>query len=284
MAGVTPGVPHEVAPGVRCLLAPNPGMMTGPGTNTYLLGEREVVVIDPGPAMPAHLDAILAAVTETGGTLAAIWLTHAHPDHASAVRTLQDHTGAPLFAWPTPNSTYAGRIAGLTAPERALADGDRLSVEGEAYEVLHAPGHASDHVVFWRPTDGVLFTGDVIVGLGTVVIAPPDGDLLAYLATLRRLAALRPSLLLPGHGAPMLEAVAKLEGYIAHRLAREAQIVERMRAGLGTVAAIVADIYAEVDPRLHPVAEMQVHGHLLKLVTEGRAEKRNGRWVLQEEA
>lgn len=277
---MTPGLPHVVAPGVRCLLAPNPGMMTGPGTNTYLLGEREVVVVDPGPAMPAHLDAILAAVAARGGRLAAIWLTHAHPDHASAVRALQDRTGAPLLAWPTPNSTYAGRIAGLTTPERALADGDRLTVEGEIYEVLHAPGHASDHVVFWRPSDGVLFTGDVIVGLGTVVIAPPDGDLLAYLATLRRLAALAPHLLLPGHGEPMPEAVAKLEGYIAHRLAREAQIVARLQAGLGTVAAIVADIYREVDPRLHPVAEMQVHGHLLKLVAEGRAEKRDGRWVL----
>lgn len=284
MAGVTPGLPHEVAPGVRCLLAPNPGMMTGPGTNTYLLGEREVVVIDPGPAMPAHLDAILAAVAAKGGRLSAIWLTHAHPDHASAVRALQDRTGAPLLAWPTPNSTYAGRIPGLSAPERALADGDRLSVAGEAYEVLHAPGHASDHVVFYRPSDGVLFTGDVIVGLGTVVIAPPDGDLLAYLATLRRLAHLNPKLLLPGHGEPMPDAVARLEGYIAHRLAREAQIIERLKAGLGTVAAIVADIYREVDPRLHPVAEMQVHGHLLKLVAEGRAEKRDGRWLLLDEA
>jgi glyoxylase-like metal-dependent hydrolase (beta-lactamase superfamily II) len=281
---VTPGLPLEVAPGVRCLLAPNPGMMTGPGTNTYLLGTREVVVIDPGPAMPAHLDAILDAVAAQGGTLSAIWLTHAHPDHASAVRALQDRTGAPLFAWPTPNSTYAGRIPGLKAPARALADGDRLMVEGEAYEVLHAPGHASDHVVFWRPSDGVLFTGDVIVGLGTVVIAPPDGDLLAYLATLRRLADLAPSLLLPGHGEPMPDAVARLEGYIAHRLAREAQIVARMRAGLGTVAEIVADIYREVDPRLHPVAEMQVHGHMLKLVAEGRAEKQSGRWVLLDEA
>lgn len=284
MAGVTPGLPHEVAANVRCLLAPNPGMMTGPGTNTYLLGEREVIVIDPGPAMPAHLDAILTAVAERGGRLSAIWLTHAHPDHASAVRELQDRTGAPLLAWPTPNSTYVGRIPGLSAPERALADGDRLSVEGEAYEVLHAPGHASDHVVFYRPTDGVLFTGDVIVGLGTVVIAPPDGDLLAYLATLKRLADLRPSLLLPGHGEPMPDAVARLEGYIAHRLAREAQIIERMKTGLGTVSAIVADIYREVDPRLHPVAEMQVHGHLLKLVAEGRAAKRDGRWVLLDEA
>lgn len=278
MEAVTPGVPRAIAPGVRVLLAPNPGMMTGPGTNTYLVGEREVVVIDPGPAMPEHLDAILAAVGP--GRLVGIWLTHAHPDHASAVHAIQARTGAPLWAWPTPNSTYAGRIPGLEAPAHALADGDRLTVEGETYQVLHAPGHASDHVVFFRPSDGLLFTGDVVVGFGTVVIAPPDGDLKAYLATLARLEGLAPRLIAPGHGEPIPEAVAKIREYIQHRLAREAQILDRLAAGDDTLDALVASIYQHVDARLHPVARLQVHGHLLKLAAEGRVRETDGAWRL----
>jgi glyoxylase-like metal-dependent hydrolase (beta-lactamase superfamily II) len=275
---LTPGVPKAIAPGVRCLLAPNPGMMTGPGTNTFLLGDADVVVIDPGPAMPAHLDAILGAIGE--GQLVGIWLTHAHPDHATAVKSLQDRTGAPLLAWPTPNVTYQGRIPGLHAPERALADGDRLTVEGETYEVLHAPGHASDHVVFLRASDGLLFTGDVIVGFGTVVIAPPDGNLKAYMATLERLAALKPRLIAPGHGEPIPDAVARIEGTIRHRLAREAQIVARLAEGFTSIDALVADIYQDVDPRLHPVAKMQVHGHLSKLADDGRVREEAGAWRL----
>jgi glyoxylase-like metal-dependent hydrolase (beta-lactamase superfamily II) len=276
--GVTPGVPREVAPGIRCLLAPNPGMMTGPGTNTYLIGDREVVVVDPGPGMDEHVEAILTAVGE--GRLVGIWLTHAHPDHASAVKELQDRTGAPLWAWPTPNTTYEGRIPGMHAPEHALADGDRLVVEAQSYQVLHAPGHASDHVVFFRESDGVLFTGDVVVGFGTVVIAPPDGDLQAYLATLSRLSALQPAIILPGHGDPIPEAVAKIDEYIRHRLAREAQIVAQLTQGDQTMDALVAAIYQHIDARLRPVARMQVHGHLLKLAAEGRAQEADGAWRL----
>lgn len=265
---------EEVAPGIRRLLAPNPGLMTGPGTNTYLVGSEEVAVVDPGPFSADHLGALRAAVG--GGRIASVWLTHAHPDHATGVRALQEVTSARLAAWPTPNPTYA--IPGLEAPELPLADGMPLTVDGQRFEVLYTPGHASDHVCFFRPADRVLFTGDVVVGRGTVVIAPPDGDMAVYLATLERLRALGASLMLPGHGDPIRDPAARVEEYVTHRREREAQVLDCVGRGLGAVAAIVACLYANVDARLHPVAAQQVLAHLLKLQAEGRVAEVDGRW------
>jgi glyoxylase-like metal-dependent hydrolase (beta-lactamase superfamily II) len=259
--------------GIRRVLAPNPGMMTGPGTNTYLVGEREIAVIDPGPNIAAHLEAIQ---TQAGAPITQIWLTHAHPDHATAVHALREATGAALMAWPVPNPTYA--IPSLPAPDRALADGDDITLDGEHYQVLHCPGHASDHLCFFRPADGALFTGDVVVGLGTVVIAPPDGDLAQYLVSLERLLALPATVILPGHGDPITAPQAKLQEYIDHRLAREAQVLAGLAAGPTTIGALVASIYAAVDPRVHPVAAQQVHGHLVKLEAEGKVARQGEAW------
>jgi glyoxylase-like metal-dependent hydrolase (beta-lactamase superfamily II) len=250
-------------------------MMTGPGTNTYLVGERELAVVDPGPAIASHLEAIQA---QAGAPIAQIWLTHAHPDHATAVHALQAATGAVLLAWPTPNPTYA--IPDLPRPDRALADGDDVTLDGEHYQVLHCPGHASDHVCFFRTADRALFTGDVVVGLGTVVIAPPDGDLRQYLASLERLLALDARVILPGHGDPIEDPRAKLREYIDHRLARERQVLEGLGRGLETIDALVAEIYAAVDKRVHPVAAQQVHGHLLKLLADGTVRRNGERWPL----
>lgn len=274
-AAPTPGVADAIAPGVRRLLAPNPGMMTGPGTNTWLLGDREVVVVDPGPAIPAHLAAIRAAAGDA--PIVGVWLTHAHPDHANAVGALVAATGAAYAAWPTPAPTYA--IPALPRPDHPLEDGDQLHVDGATWEAVHAPGHASDHLCFLRQGDRLLLTGDVVVGQGTVVIAPPDGDLVAYLASLDRLAALDAAVLLPGHGDPITDPAAKLAEYKAHRLRREAQVLDRLAAGLDTIDALVADIYRDVDPQVHRVAARQVHGHLLKLAAEGRARAHGERWM-----
>lgn len=263
----------EVAPGIRRLLAPNPGMMTGPGTNTYLLGTREVAVVDPGPDIATHLAAIEAAA---GAPIVAVWLTHAHPDHARAVGALVARTGARLAAWPVPNPSYP--IEDLPRPDLPLADGAALVVDDQAWVAVHAPGHASDHVCFLRPDDGVLLTGDVVVGLGTVVIAPPDGDLTAYLASLERLRELGPERILPGHGDPIADAEGKLHAYIAHRLAREQQVLAGLAAGQDTVEDLVAGIYTHVEPRVLPVAAQQVLGHLEKLEREGRARLVDGRW------
>lgn len=269
-------VAEAIAPGVRRLLAPNPGMMTGPGTNTWLLGVGEVVVVDPGPDVPQHLAAIRAAAA--GAPIIGVWLTHAHPDHANAVGALIAATGATYAAWPTPAPTYA--IPGLPTPDRPLSDGDQLHVDGETWEVVHAPGHASDHVCFLRQGDRLLLTGDVVVGLGTVVIAPPDGDLRAYLASLDRLAGLGASVLLPGHGDPIADPKAKIAEYKAHRLAREAQVFEHLGQGSATIDALVAAIYSGLDPKVQRVAARQVHGHLLKLAAEGRAMESDGSWAL----
>lgn len=261
--------------GIRRVLAPNPGMMTGPGTNTYLVGVNELAVVDPGPAIAEHVDAIQA---QAGAPIAQIWLTHAHPDHAMAVAALKAATGAVLLAWPTPNPTY--EIPGLPAPDRPLADGDDVTLDGEHYHILHTPGHASDHVCFFRESDRALFTGDVVVGQGTVVIAPPDGDLTDYLLSLERLLALDASVILPGHGEPILEPHAKLREYIDHRLARERQVLDGLARGLSSIDALVSEIYAAVDKRVHPVAAQQVHGHLLKLERDGVVRPVGGGWAL----
>ncbi|MEB3223206.1 MAG: MBL fold metallo-hydrolase [Candidatus Sericytochromatia bacterium] len=259
-------VPVRVAPGIRCLVAPNPGPMTGPGTNTWLLGDRDVVVVDPGPAADRHVEAILAACAP--GRVAAIWLTHAHPDHACAVPALQARTGAPLVANAVPAPTY--QIPGLQPPARALHDGVRLLVDGVSWEALHTPGHASDHFCFLRLEDRGVLTGDVVVGQGTVVVAPPDGDMAAYLASLERLAALRPAVLWPGHGQPIHDASDRLEVYRSHRLRREAQVLAAVRAGAGDVAGLTARLYPHAHGVIARVAARQIEAHLGKLRADGR--------------
>jgi glyoxylase-like metal-dependent hydrolase (beta-lactamase superfamily II) len=266
----------QIAPGIRRLLAPNPGMMTGPGTNTYLIGEKEVAVLDPGPADESHLQAILEAV---GGRLDWIWLTHAHPDHASGVKALKEATGAKLACWPVPNRVY--EVDGLEPMERPLSDGMELVLDNTRYLALHTPGHASDHVCFFRPADGWLFTGDVVVAQGSVLIAPPDGNLADYLNTLDRLQALNAHWLAPGHGDPIADACGKLTEYKAHRLMREAQVLGCLTEGPQSVKTLVSALYAQIDPRLHELAGQQLLGHLLKLQAEGRvAPTSKEHWIL----
>ncbi|MEB3329953.1 MAG: MBL fold metallo-hydrolase [Candidatus Sericytochromatia bacterium] len=258
--------PVRVAAGVRCLVAPNPGPMTGPGTNTWLLGEEDVVVVDPGPAIEAHVDAILAACAP--GRVAAIWLTHAHPDHACAVASLRARTGAPLVASAVPAPTYD--IPGLGLPDHPLQDAGRLLVEGDPWEALHTPGHASDHYCFHRVADRGVITGDLVVGQGTVVVAPPDGDMAAYMASLDKVAAVAPRVLWPGHGPPVTEAADRLAAYKAHRLQREAQVLAAVAAGCGTIEGLRARLYPQAQGVIARVASRQLEAHLRKLQAEGR--------------
>lgn len=260
-----------VAPNVRRLLAPNPSPMTGAGTNTYLVGEESVVVIDPGPDLPEHLEAIRAEVATSGGRIDAILVTHGHSDHLPGAYALRERTGALIFAHPA--------IHGVDV---ALHSGD--DVEGATEEIIaHAtPGHAPDHLCFWLPRQRLLFAGDLVAGQGTVVLSRESGSLGLYLDSLRRMQALGPSAILPGHGPVIPDGPAKLQEYLDHRALRERQILDLLAERPSTVDEIVERLYAgTTPPALLPMAARNVLIHLDRLAHQGKAVETAGRWRLQ---
>ena len=274
-AEFTPGVARELAPGVRRVVAPNPGMMTGPGTNTYLVGVREIAVIDPGPAIGAHLDAI---EEQAGGDIRWILATHTHPDHSPAAAPLAERTGAMQLGRPAPEGKVQDRTF---RPDRVLEDGDLLETAEFTLCAVHTPGHASNHVCFRHESQRMLFTGDHIMSGSTVVIDPPDGDMKQYLESLQRLKSLNLDSLAPGHGTMIDEPDAMVDWLIGHRLAREAKVIAALEAKPDLVLeALTPYVYDEVDPKLHGLASRSLLAHLLKLEIEGRAVCKSGRWAL----
>lgn len=252
----------EVAPGVRRLTAPNPGMMTGPGTNTYLVGTGDLVVVDPGPDDDGHVDALVEA---GAGRIRWIALTHTHVDHWPATPALAARTGAEVVAFDSRDGLVADRVIG---------DGDVVGHGDAALTAVATPGHASNHLCFWSAERRLLFTGDHVMSGSTVVINPPDGDMAAYLASLQKVRDLAPDALAPAHGPLLTEPDPYLRHYIDHRLDRERMVVDALAAvgpGGADTAALVAAIYVDVDPLLHPVAQRSVWAHLRKLAAEGRA-------------
>ena len=255
------------------VLAPNPGLFTLEGTNTWIVGDDPAAVIDPGPEDEGHLEAVRAAA----GRITAVLVTHDHPDHAPGAPLLARMVGAPVLAYrPLPGA------------ER-LRDGAEVAVGGGRLVATHTPGHTADHVSFHAPGTGALFTGDTVLGRGTSVIDPPDGDLAAYLRSLRRLLDLRPPAraIYPGHGPAVFDAEAKLREYLEHREMRDHQVLDSLRVGPRTVEEIVPVIYAAYPPEVYPVAARSVLAHLLKLEREGKVahERRGGpeRWAVVEE-
>lgn len=239
---------------IRRVLAPNPGPFTLEGTNTWIVGVDPAAVIDPGPDDAGHVQ----AVVEQAGRIGAVLVTHDHPDHAPGAPRLSRATGAPVYTFRTG-----------PAGDR-LRDGREVVVGGGRLQVVHTPGHTPDHVAFFDPDGHALFTGDAVLGRGTSVIDPPEGDLALYLRSLRRMRQLQPRTIYPGHGPAVFDAVAKLDEYLKHRELREEQIVEALRGGARTPAEIVPGIYAEYPAELHPVAARSVLAHLVKLEREGR--------------
>jgi glyoxylase-like metal-dependent hydrolase (beta-lactamase superfamily II) len=236
------------------VLAPNPGPFTLEGTNTWIVGQDPAVVIDPGPDEPAHIE----AVRREAGEIAAILVTHDHADHASGARRLANQAGAPILC------------LGPGDGSSPLTDGQEMEAGGGRLLVVHTPGHSPDHAAFFAPGTGALFTGDAVLGRGTSVIDPPEGDLTLYLRSLGRMAGLRPRTIYPGHGPAVWNAPAKLDEYLQHRATREEQIVDALRPGPLPVAKVVPGIYAEYPEELHQVAARSVLAHLIKLEREGR--------------
>jgi glyoxylase-like metal-dependent hydrolase (beta-lactamase superfamily II) len=265
---MTPGVASALSPLVRRIVAPNASMMTLSGTNTYLVGIDEVAVIDPGPDDPAHIEAIVGASMRE--RVRWVLVTHHHQDHSAGVARLVRETGAAVVALGVPK----GKEVNYT-PDRRPADGDVIEGTEWGLEVVHTPGHASDHLSFFLEEERVLFTGDCVLSGSTSVINPPDGDLAAYMVSLERIRKRRLARICPGHGDVIDEPKALVTEYIEHRQMREQQILDALRDGPGKIAELVPRIYSDVPEALHPVAARSVLAHLLKLRGEGRVSGRD---------
>lgn len=264
------GRPLTLGAGLQRLVVPNAGPMTGPGTNTYLLGEREVWVIDPGPALPEHGEALLAAIA--GRRVRGIVVTHTHGDHSPLAAWLHERTGAPRIGRLAQHSAYQDPTF---VPEVVPEDGYVLETDVGDVQLLATPGHASNHLCAWWPAGGVLFTGDHVLQGVTPVILPPDGDMGEYLASLTRLQALPLQAIAPGHGGLITDPQANLAALVAHRLKREAKVLAALAAvaaqGLVPVEELLPMAYDDVPVAMHGWAKYSLLAHLLKLVNEGRA-------------
>lgn len=256
---IAPGRLDRLSPLVRRLTQNNPGPMTGPGTNTYLIGRGQLFVLDPGEEREDHLRALLDTIGSA--RVVGIAPTHAHPDHWPLAPKLAREVGAPTYGW----KAQAGY-----RPDRLVADGETIRGSGWTLGALHTPGHTGDHVAYLLAEERALFTGDHVMKWSTSVIARPDGSLASYLASLERVRALDAAVLYPAHGEPIADARARIDELIEHRRMREAQILAALSEGASTLPEIVACIYVDADPRLHGAAAQSVHAHLEALLAAGR--------------
>ncbi|UWQ89368.1 MBL fold metallo-hydrolase [Rhodobacteraceae bacterium M382] len=272
-----PGLPETLAPGLRRVLAPNPSPMTYRGTNSYLLGTRQLAVIDPGPDSDPHLQALLAAV-EPGQSISHIVVTHSHLDHSPLARRLSQATGAPILAF---GDAQAGRsvvmqklaASGLVAggegvdhdflPDQVVTDGDLIQGDGWTLEVIHTPGHLGNHIALgWND---VCFTGDHVMGWASSLVSPPEGDLTDFMTSCNRLRGRDWSVFHAGHGAPVSDPMERLDWLITHRLSREAAIIDALDGGPATARALAEQIYLETPAALMGAAERNVLAHLVDL-------------------
>ena len=272
-AEIVPGQPVEVAAGVVRLTAPNPGMMTGPGTNTYILGFERFTVIDPGPAHEAHIEKILEV---TGGVVDQVLVTHTHLDHSPAVLELKQRTGCRVFGWPAPEG--AGQDQSFKADDEP-EHGDLIVSEAGILKVIHTPGHASNHLCFLLTDQELLFSGDHIMQGSTVVINPPDGDMKAYVESLYELLDEAIRFIAPAHGFLMGQPEAVIDYLITHRLSREHKIFRSLQA-LAPVSLkdLTAKAYDDVPAAIHGLAARSALAHLLKLEAEQRAYQSDNLW------
>ena len=267
----TVGKPVIVAPGVRRIVAGNAGLMTGPGTNTYLLGASEITVLDPGPDDAEHLRSILAAA---GAPIRWIVTTHTHRDHSPLAASLRRETGAHVIGLPPPAD---GRQDDAFTPNEHPRDGQLLSLGDLALTAILTPGHASNCVCYLLAGERLLFTGDHVLGGVSPVILPPDGDMGAYLDSLDKLEAYDFERIAPGHGALMDRGKRVLSMLRAHRLARERKVLERLSAP-ATLDSLTPAVYDDVPKDRHPWARLTLEAHLIKLRREGKVADADGLW------
>ena len=272
-----PGQCVSIAPGVRRIVAGNAGMMTGPGTNTYLFGSHQVAVLDPGPDDTRHLDAILDAA---GSAVRWVIVTHTHPDHSPLARRLALDTGARVIGLPPPGD---GRQDAAFAPQQLPADGERLRLSECELTVIHTPGHASNCVCYLMEAQRLLFTGDHVLEGVSPVILPPDGDMSAYLHSLDKLMQQDFERIAPGHGAVMERGKEVVTMLRAHRLAREDKVVRSLRRlNAAALDELTPVVYDDVPADRHSWARLTLEAHLIKLARENRAGEHNGVWRLTE--
>ena len=257
------------------ILAPNPSIMTGPGTNTIVLGDgiEGATVIDPADDNRNHLEAIIQEGAKRGG-IRRILITHGHPDHVG---------GAKILCKELRISIYAFNREGTPDVDEEVPDSMLFPAGNDTLRAVHTPGHRFDHLCFYMEKQHTLFAGDLVAGVGTVVIAPPEGNMLDYLNSIKRLQGMDLAEMVPAHGPVVTNTQAKLAEYIAHRLQREQQVVDVLHAfsNGATINTMVQSVYADVDPRLHPLASKSVEAHLLKLESEGKVRhKDTDEWIL----
>ena len=252
---------------VRRIVAPNPGPMTGPGTNTYVVGESDLVVVDPGPAEPSHIEAILDCV---GDRLKFIACTHTHPDHSPAAARLAEATGATLIG----RVTADDRHQDLTfQPAAQIEDDDCVAGDGWTLRAICTPGHVDNHVCFLLEEEGMVFAGDHIMNGSTVVIVPPGGNMADYIASLRRLLDYNVRVVAPGHGELIPDCRGEVAKLVRHRLMREAKVASALESAPQSLDELVMTVYDDVDPGMHEWAKLSLLAHLIKLEGEGRTLK-----------
>jgi glyoxylase-like metal-dependent hydrolase (beta-lactamase superfamily II) len=273
------GVLEPVGRGIRRFVAPNAGPFTFTGTCAYVVGEHKVAVIDPGPEDPAHVAALLSALESE--RVAAILVTHTHRDHSPGARLLSSKTGAPIIGCGPHVAARAlgqgetNRMEGsgdmAHAPDRILTDGEEAEAAGHRFRAIHTPGHTMNHLCFALESEGVLFSGDHVMGWSTSIVAPPDGSMGAYMASLEKLRQRGESIYFPGHGGAVSDPQRYLRGLVGHRKMRESAILACLGEGAATIAAMTPKLYAGLDPKLLPAAGLSVFAHLEDLVAKGLA-------------
>ena len=282
MSWIDPDFPKRATPSdlVGRVLGLNPGMMTGPGTNTYLVGRRDPILIDTGAGMAGYIDVFQEYLSERGWRAPSrVILTHRHVDHIGGVKDLRERfPGLPV-------AKMIHKDEGLPEGTTDLRDGQVVAGDSVTLRPVHTPGHASDHLCYFLEEERALFSGDLILNGSTSVIPDEDGDLADYMASLRRVQALKPERIYPAHGAVIEDAAGKIREYIDHRMERERQILEVLGGGTRTIPEMVKVIYADVPEKLHVMAGKSVHSHLKKLVKDGRVREEKvssapSRWTL----